>query len=410
MRDRSKQGAMWLRSLAAVPLLAASIVLFSISPVLANDSYISTRADYAVIMDYETGTVLYGKDANTPMPPASMSKLMTLAVVFDLLKQGRLTLDTEFYVSEKAWRTGGSKMFVLVNTKISVRDLIKGIIVDSGNDACIVIAENISSPVMGLVSQESELGSEAAFAEIMNRKAREWGLLNSSFANPTGLPDPAQRMSPLDLARLARHILTEYEAWYPFFSLEEFTWSDITQSNRNPLLAGFDGADGLKTGHTEEAGYGLVGSATVDGARRIIVLNGLESISDRAREANRVMGLAFSEFRNQTFFRGGDIIGEAGVFMGKDATVPLMIRNDVSFILHKDELAAAKASFRYDGPLRAPVDADQQVGLLRIEIPGREAYDYPLYTTKRVRQIGMFGKISLGLQRMLTPPTAEDIQ
>ena len=390
-------------------IIPAVILLFA-AAAQADERYFGTRAEYAVILDHETGTVLYDKRANEPMPPASMSKLMTLAVIFDLLAAGDLSLDTEFLVSEKAWRTGGSKMFVLVNTQIKVEDLIKGIIVDSGNDACIVVAENISSGRMGQVTSEEELGSEAAFAEIMNRKAREWGLTNSSFANPTGLPDPKQRMSSLDLARLASRIIRDYSSYYDYFSLREFTWSKITQSNRNPLLEAFDGADGLKTGHTEESGYGVVGSAIVDGKRRIIVVNGLESMADRAREARRMIGLAFSEFESSSFFSNGEIVGAADVFMGREETVPLVIRSDVNFILHKEEMKAASARIIYQGPLSAPVDADQQVGLLRVEIPGRDTFDYPLYTAQKVSQIGVLGKMSLGLQRLLTPPSADDIQ
>ncbi len=376
----------------------------------AAEQFFSTRAAHAIIMDYETSTVLYDKNAYAPIPPASMSKLMTLAVVFDYLKRGEITLDTEFYVSKKAWRTGGSKMFVLVDSTIKVRDLLKGIIVASGNDACIVVAENISAPRIGQVSIETELGSEAKFVTIMNSKAREWGLANSTFANPTGLPDPEQLMSMYDLAMLASHIITTYSDYYPLFGLQEFTWSKITQNNRNPLLAGFDGADGMKTGHTEDAGFGVVGTAFLDGKRRIVVLAGLESQNSRAREANRMMGLAFSEFDSRTFFMSGDWVGEAEVFMGREGTVPLKIKSDVRFTTHRRALAGAKAHIVYQGPLKAPIRAEQQVALLRVELPGEPAQEYPLYTMENVNGMGFFGKLSVGLQALLTPPSATDIQ
>lgn len=216
---------------------------------------IETQAKFAVILDFASGDVLYAKRATTPTAPASMSKLMTAAIVFDQLKGGEITLNTPFTVSAKAWRWQGSKMWVLVDTQIRVEDLLRGLIIQSGNDAAIVLAENIA-------------GSEEAFAALMNRKAREWGLVDSQFANATGWPDPGQRMSMLDLARLARKIIRDYPDYYNLFSERSFTWSRIEQENRNPLLKTFDGADGLKTGHTDEAGYGVVGSAMREGVRR----------------------------------------------------------------------------------------------------------------------------------------------
>jgi D-alanyl-D-alanine carboxypeptidase (penicillin-binding protein 5/6) len=376
----------------------------------ASEQYFSTKASNALIMDYQSGTVLYEKNARQPMPPASMSKLMTLAVLFDAIKAGEISLDTEFYVSERAWRTGGSKMFVLVNTRITVRNLISGIIVDSGNDACIVVAENMASPMVGRVENEEQLGTVDAFVTRMNAKAAEWGLNNSSFANPTGLPDPEHLMSAYDLALLAQKIIRDFPEFYSFFNEREFTWSDITQSNRNPLLGSFAGADGLKTGHTDEAGYGVVGSAIVAGRRRIIVINGLDSMPERAREGARMMRLSFSEFETRDFFFSGDPVGEAEVAMGKTATVPLKVKNDISFTLHKKALRGATATIVYQGPLRAPIAAEQQVGILRLEIPGQgEALEYPLYTAGRVREIGFMGKLSLGLGALLTPPSADEL-
>lgn len=362
-----------------------------------NENLLTTKATHAVIMDVPTGKVLYGKNADVPIPPASMSKLMTVAVVLDLIKQGKIDLTTPFYVSEKAWRTGGSKMFVLVDTEISVGNLLRGIIVQSGNDACIVVAENIA-------------GSEEAFAELMNARARAWGLDESSFGNPTGLPHPEQRMSMRDLGKLARHIWNEYPEHRDLFSIPEFTWSNITQANRNPLIGAFPGARGMKTGHTEEAGYGVVGLAEVDGEARIVVVAGLDSETQRRRTAIAMMDEAFDAFDTATFFEPGQIVGNALVFAGKDETVPLRIDQQVRFILHNRKIAGAEADLIYDGPLRAPVREGQQAAVLRLSIPGEDVREYPLYTAGDVKGLGFFEKISLGLRALFTPPGAEAVQ
>lgn len=374
-----------------------------------QEQYFTTAAEQAIIVDYETGTILFEKNAQVPVPPASMSKLMTAAILMDMLERGEVSPDTPFYVSRKAWQTGGSKMFVLVDTTIPVIDLLKGIIVQSGNDACVVVAENISSPVMGNVTRESELGSVEAFADIMNAKAEEWGLTQSTFANPSGLPDPDQRMSMSDLATLSAKIIRDYPDYYEaIFDLPEFTWSNITQSNRNPLVGAFAGADGLKTGHTDESGYGVAGSAVRDGVRRIIVLHGIETEGDRTRESRRVMGLAFSEFTTKRYFSSGDIVGAAEVFLGRQDTVPLKIKNNIVFTRHNRILRSAKATLLYEGPIKAPVRVDTQIGLLRLEIPGEPAREYPLYTAERVAGIGIAGKMGIGLKALFTPPSARD--
>ncbi|MEM6914193.1 MAG: D-alanyl-D-alanine carboxypeptidase family protein [Pseudomonadota bacterium] len=352
---------------------------------------IETRATHAAVMDVSTGDLLFGKNADDAVPPASMSKLMTVAVVLDLIEQGRLSKSTPFTVSEKAWRTGGSKMFVLVDTDIAVIDLLKGIVVLSGNDACIVMAENIA-------------GSEEAFADLMNARAQAWGLTDSTFGNPTGLPHPDQRMSMHDLARLSRHIWTAYPDYRFLFSIEEFTWSGITQSNRNPLIGSFPGARGMKTGHTEEAGYGVVGLAEQGGTTRIAVVAGLETDGERRQAGIDLMEQAFSAFALREFFVAGDIVGQATVFAGKSDTVALMIDQDVIFTRHKKILASAEAELIYEGPLRAPIRSGEQVAILRLTLPGEEAREYPLYTAEGVRGLGFFEKIGLGFQALFTPP------
>jgi D-alanyl-D-alanine carboxypeptidase (penicillin-binding protein 5/6) len=352
---------------------------------------IETPAEYAVIMDYRTGEMLFEKNARTPTAPASMSKLMTAAIVFEMLKAGELKLTDMFEVSEKAWRMGGSKMWVRVDTEISLENLLRGIIVQSGNDACIVIAENIA-------------GSEEAFAELMNQKAREWKLLDSTFANATGWPDENQKMSMRDLALLTRKLIRDFPEYYGLFAEREFTWEKIRQSNRNPLLDSFDGADGLKTGHTEESGYGLVGSAVKDNERRIVVINGMESNRSRTEESARMMRIAFNDFSRVTLFEPGDLVGEALVFKGKEKTAPLMVAEPVSAIVHRTLKDRTKATVVYKGPVAAPIASNQQIGYLRVEIEGGEAKEYPLYSARSVKEMGVFGKIGLGARTLLAKP------
>lgn len=354
---------------------------------------ITTDAEYAIIMDYRTGATLFEKNARAPTSPASMSKLMTVAIVFERLKNGSLSLDEMFSVSEKAWRMGGSKMWVRVDTEISVENLLRGVIVQSGNDACIVLAENVA-------------GSEEAFVELMNAKAREWGLNDSTFANATGWPNPNHQMSMRDLALLTRKIINEYGDYYTMFAEREFTWEKIRQGNRNPLLDMIDGADGLKTGHTEESGYGLVGSAVQNGERRIVVLNGLGSERERATESARMMRIAFNDFTAKTFYEPGDLVGEAAVFKGKQKTVPLMAADKVSMIVHRSNLNDAKATIIYRGPVAAPVRENQQIGLLRVEVENGPFKEYPLYAGRGVGELGVLGKIGLAAKTLLAKPEA----
>lgn len=353
---------------------------------------IETPAPYALIMDYETGAVLFEKDADTPTTPSSMSKLMTVAIVFDRLKSGQLKPDDEFYVSEKAWREReGSSMWVRVDTRIRVIDLLRGIIVQSGNDACIVVAENIA-------------GSEEAFADLMTKKAREWGLKSSTFANASGLPHPNHKMSMRDLALLSRKIIHDYPEYYKIFGEREFTWERIKQPNRNPLLDLFDGADGLKTGHTEEGGLGLVGSAVVNGERRIIVVNGLGSEKERAVEAQRLMRIAFNDFVSRTLYKPGDIVGDAVVFKGAAPSAPLIVKEPVALILHRTSVDDVKATVVYEGPVAAPVREGQQIGYLRIEPAGGDAREFPLFAGRAVKEAGFFGKVALAAQTLLARP------
>ena len=372
-------------------VLALVVSVFAVGQGALAAPPVTTPAEYALIMDFHTGAVLFEKNADIPTAPASMSKLMTVAVVFDKLKKGELSLDDEFAVSEKAWRMGGSKMWVRVDTNITLGNLLRGVIVQSGNDACIVIAENVA-------------GTEEAFAELMNRKAREWGLDDSTFANASGWPDPKHKMSMRDLGKLARRIIAEYPEYYVMFNEREFTWEKIRQPNRNPILDSFDGADGLKTGHTEESGYGLVGSAIVDGRRRIVVVNGLDSEKARATESRRLMRVAFNDFVERTLYRPDDIVGDAAVFAGKAKTVPLVVNDDISLILHRADLDGVEATVVYDGPVKAPVAKWAQVGYLRIDTGADAPVEYPLYAGEGVAGLSFFGRIGLAAKTLLAKP------
>lgn len=377
-----------------VSLLFGAGLLCAAPAMAADEPILETPAEYAVIMDYRTGEFLFEKNARTPTAPASMSKLMTAAIVFERLEEGSLKLGDMFDVSEKAWRMGGSKMWVRVDTEIPLEDLLRGIIVQSGNDACIVVAENIA-------------GSEDAFAELMNKKAREWGLKDSTFANATGWPDENQKMSMRDLALLTRKIIRDYPEYYGLFAEREFTWEKIRQSNRNPLLDAFDGADGLKTGHTEESGYGLVGAAVSDGERRIVVLNGLDSERARSTEAARMMRIAFNDFTRATLFDPGDVVGAADVFKGKQKTAPLVVAEPVGAIVHRSQLDKTRAQVVYNGPVAAPIEENQQIGYLHVELASGEAREYPLYAGAGVKELGVFGKIGLAARTLLAKPETD---
>lgn len=363
--------------------LFACLSLILLAPAALAQNF-DTAASHAVILDYETGEVLFSKNGDDAMPPASMSKLMTTLMAFEALENGTLSLDTELPVSVYAWQTGGttsgsSTMFLEPNTRVRVDDLLRGIIVQSGNDACIVLAEGLE-------------GSEGAFADAMTARARELGLTNSVFANSTGWPDPEQRMSAVDLARLAAIIIRDYPDYYAIYDEREYTYNGIRQFNRNPLLGVFDGADGLKTGHTMESGYGLVASAERDGVRRIIVFNGMGSERERANEAERMMRAAFADFDVYPLFDAGDTVGEAEVFMGQSETVALRIDADAVVGLHRRDRRDMSVSIVYDGPVSAPIAEGDTVGRLVVETDSGVAREFPLVAAESVARKGMFGR------------------
>jgi len=349
---------------------------------------LETKAREALVIDLATGTALLEKDADTPMPPASMSKIMTVFMVFERLKDGRLSLDDELPVSKKAWKMGGSKMFVKVNTKVRVEDLLHGVIVQSGNDACIVLAEGIA-------------GTEEAFAAAMTQRAREIGMTNSSFANATGWPDPNHWMTPRDLAVLASRIITDFPEYYSFFSETEFTWSGIRQSNRNPLLFKSVGADGLKTGHTQEAGYGLTASAIQGDRRLIMILNGMSSQRERSEEAARIMAWGFRNFKNYALVKVGETVDEAPVWLGESPTVPLITPDGLTVTLSRAARNKMRVKVVFDSPIPAPIEAGQVIAKLVVTAPDTVPVEIPLQAGEAVERLGMFGRLSAALKFLI---------
>lgn len=356
-----------------------------LSCISASAIAFDTKAKSAILMDADTQYVILDKNADTPMPPASMSKLMTAYMIFDALKKGTLTLEDEFTVSDNAWKKGGAKsgsstMFLNPKSKVKVKDLLRGIIIQSGNDACIVAAENMA-------------GSEEAFAVLMTKKAKELGLKHSSFKNATGLPEEGHEMSPRDLAMLAQIIINEFPEYYSIYSEKEFKYNGIKQGNRNPLLYSMPGADGLKTGHTEKSGYGLTGSVkTPDGRRLIMVVNGLKSMNDRAEESRKIMGWGVAGFENIKLFSKDSIIEEIPVWLGKEKTVQAVVGKDVLITIPKGYADEIDVKIFYDSPISAPIASGQKLGTMAVKT-SEKSYTYDLIAKTGVEKSGLIGKI-----------------
>ena len=339
-----------------------------------------TIARQALIIDAETEAVLLEKQADERMAPSSMLKLMTLYLVFDMLKRGRLQLKQELPISERAWKMQGSKMFVQIGTQVPVEALLRGVIVQSGNDATVALAEGVA-------------GSEAQFVELMAAKARELGMKDSTFRNATGWPDPEQRMSSRDLAKLARRLIIDFPEYYPMFNERSFTWNGITQENRNTLLTRVPGGDGLKTDHTEEAGFGIVASAKRGNRRLIMVVNGLPSMKARGEEGERLLEWGFREFDNITLFKAGEVIEEVPVYLGTRPGVPLVGGRDVIVTVPRNWQETMQAKLRYKAPIPAPVLKGQELGRLEISGRGVPNLSLPLLAGADVEKRGMLGRI-----------------
>ncbi len=355
--------------------------LFSLG-IVANPAIGETSAKQAILVDYQTGTVLLEKEADSPMPPASMSKLMTIYMVFEQITNGALSLDDKFIVSEKAWRIGGSRMFLEPNSEVSVEELLRGIIVQSGNDACIVIAEGLAS-------------SEEAFAEAMTEKGQAIGLLNSEFRNASGWPEPDHYMTARDLATLASHLITDFPLYYKLFSEKTFTYNGIRQGNRNPLLYKTDGTDGLKTGFTKGSGYGLTASAKRDDRRLIVVVNGLESVNARSREASRLLEWGFRETVNEVLFEAGEPVTKAEVWLGDSLDVPMVLEQELHLTLPRRSHGKLEAVVRYEGPIPAPIKKGTPLGTLHVTVPSSgEIIKRTLVAGTTVNQLSPGGRLA----------------
>jgi len=377
------------------PLVAAVAALALIAGLVdgASAESIETKARQAIIVDFNTGTVLLEKNADELMTPSSMSKLMTVYMVFSRLKEGSLKPSDQLQVTETAWKkhykSDGSMMFVALNSMVRVDDLLRGVIIQSGNDACSVLAEGLA-------------GSEEAFAEQETRKSREIGLTKSTFRNASGLPEPGHQMTARDLSVLARRLIMDFPEYYEIFSEKSFTHNNIKQDNRNPLIwQNIQGADGLKTGHTEDGGYGLVGSAVRNGRRVILVMNGLQVMKDRTEESQRLIEWAFREFDDYTLFKAGDSVTDAEVWLGQQATVPLVAGTDLQVTMPRTVRHEMKVVASYNGPIAAPIKKGTKLGVVTITAPGFPDQQLPLLAGADVEKLGFFGRIGAAIHTLL---------
>ena len=382
--------SMQRRPLLVVLLLVAALIA-GLGGFPAKAQTLDTAARQAIIVDYETGAVIFEKSADEQVGPASMTKLMTAYLVFERLKEGSLSLDDTFFVSEKAWRMGGSKMFVEVGERVRLEDLLLGIIVQSGNDATIVVAEGIA-------------GSEAAFADLMTEKALELGMNATRFANASGWPDPNLYSTVRDIATLSTAIIREFPDYYHYYSVLEYTFAGIRQPNRNPLLYRGIGADGLKTGHTEASGYGLAFSAERDGRRLVGVVHGLPSMSARAEESEKVLDWAFREWDSISLYSAGQVIDQAPVWLGSVPSVPVVAAQDVKVSLLRRDRAGLNVSVRYAGPVPAPIAVGDTLGEIVIRVPNRSEITVPLVAAAPAAELGPLGRARAALDYLLFGP------
>src|SRR6202165_3968955 len=383
-KPRSATGRSWRSLMAAV---VAACVGWGGLVYAANNSVQGARKDEggfdgdaptAILIEASSGSVLFEKNADELRAPSSMMKLMTAEVVFHAVKQGDVKLTDEYRVSENAWRkggapAGGSTMFAAIHSKISVDDLLHGAIIQSGNDACMVLAEGIAA-------------NEVAFAEMMTKRARELGLTQSAFGNSTGPPHPGNKMTVRELPKLAPYIIQTYPEFYKLFGEREFTWNKIRQQNRNPLLTSLQGAAGLKTGSTKEGGYGMVGSAVQNGLRLIVVVNGLEDPDDRASEAKKMLEWGFRNFEARTLFAAQQPVGYAKVFGGASRSVKLASPEPIKVMVQSNGTDKLIARVVYHGPVRAPVESGQQVGVVRVWRGANLAMEAPIYAAESIGQ------------------------
>ncbi|MHA1539088.1 MAG: D-alanyl-D-alanine carboxypeptidase family protein [Alphaproteobacteria bacterium] len=359
-------------------LLFSLLILCSFS----TDAHaLVTPAKQAILIDADTGAVIFEKNADAKMYPASMTKVMTAYLAFERLKEKSFTLDSNFSVSRKAWAKKGSKMFLLEGTQVTFGDLIRGLVIQSGNDAAIALAEGIA-------------GDEDSFGEMMTDKAKALGMKNTVFKNATGWPDKEHYTTAKDMALLAIHIIRDFPEYYPYFSEEEFTYAKIRQPNRNRLLGNVVGADGLKTGHTEISGYGMVGSAKRDGRRLVIVVHGLTSESQRAAEAGRLLNWGFQNFKNKTLFKKDTVIHQANVWGGSSSTVPLVLKKDLNIPIKRDtDEKKITAEIYILDPIPAPIAKGKAIGKMIISVPDMKKIGVSVYAGEAVERAGFFGRV-----------------
>ena len=366
-------------------LLAAA---FAAAALPASAQTIETQARQAYIVDMKTGTVLFEKNADEVMPPSSMSKMMTVHMLFEKLQKGDVKLTDEFAVSERAWRIQGSKMVVPLGSRVKVEDLIRGIVIQSGNDACIVVAEGLA-------------GTEEAFAEQMTKKGRELGLTKTVFKNASGWPHPEHVTTARELALIAKHTIEAFPDYYKYYAELNYTFNGIRQGNRNPLLYKPLGADGLKTGHTEAAGYGLTASVKRGERRIIMVVNGLPSMKARASETETLIDWAFREWENYALFKNGETVQQAGVWLGDAKNVALAAGDDLVVTLPRRARQGMKVTAVFQEPIPAPIQKGQTVGKLVVAAPGVQTKELPLIAAESVGQLGPAGRIGAAVSYLI---------
>ena len=382
-----------------VAIGAALLSFMTVGSAISKAAEIDSSAEFAFVTDFGSGKVLMEKQPDALMKPASMAKIMTVYIAFERIADGSLSLDDTFLISEKAWRKGGSKTFVEVGKEVSVRDLLYGVVVQSGNDAAIAIAEGIS-------------GTEEGFAEEMNYVARKLGMEKTVFRNSTGWPHIEQHTTARDLNILATALIREFPAnkypeLYPMFAEKDFTYNGIKQGNRNPLVYGTQGADGLKTGHTAESGYGLVGSAHRDGQRVVMVLNGMKSMKQRSSESRRLIDLMFREFKLYRFYEKGQPVDRANVWHGTKNKIDLVLEEPLHLVMARSDRRKMKVSVNWNDPVPAPITAGQAIGTLVLELPSGKT-TYPLLAAENVDGLGMFDRVGEALKYLIFGAGADD--
>ena len=374
-------------------LAAASVLLpFAMADRAHAQEKIQSVAEYVYITDFDSGRILMNKNGEAPMKPASMAKIMTSYIAFERIADGSLSLDDTFIVSERAWKKGGSRMFLDPGSSVTIRELLNGVIVQSGNDAAIVLAEGLS-------------GSEEAFSDEMNDKARELGMFNTVFRNSTGWPDPdltttAKDLNILSTALIKNFPADKYPELYPIFKVKNYTYNDIKQGNRNPLIYSDESADGLKTGHTEESGYGLVGSSMRGSQRVVMVLNGMKSKKERSQESRRLMDFMFREFKKFEFYDSEQIVDEANIWLGNKPTVKLLAGVDIHKVMSRKERRDLEVSLNWSDPIPAPITKGQQIGTITLRYAGKQE-DYPLVAAESIAELGFFDRITEAVKYLI---------